>query len=769
MKQWQQNLVGRLLKVAGACGLTMIFGAGAAAEWWPMLDDFERPGRWEVKEWGDQAELTYAGRKVTQGKKALQVSFTEEGRKPDNKGIFIRRPMKGLPDQLKQVQFDLFVPPQAKNVQVAIGIESDAFYESPKQSLKPGWNKDLTFDLRQANWKTAASNWQFTQKLTPKAYIGSLFMIFYLGDTPRGSFYMDDLRSAGEVVTVRSANASLWQVKKATNPPQLTQVEWPNAAVSVYEPVEIPVGLQGTVYNPYNPDEIALNLLATGPEGQKLTVPGFLKSGKVSLSKPVADGQWAIRFAPPEAGKWQLRVQLKTAGGNQLSKVKRLTVEPAAKRGFVRVDPQHPRYFMFDNREFYYPLGKNIGWDTLDNYENYFKTMQDEGQNWARVWMAHWSFGIEWKQMGYYPGPGNYNQHNAQRLDRLMELASQYGVYIQLVSQFHGAFSTKVNPEWQNHPYNAANGGFLAKPQEFFTHPKAKELYKRRLRYMVARWGHHTHLMAWEFFNEINFADNWDQQVDYAWHKEMSRYLKDLDPYKHLVTTSYYDYFNEKTYALDTIDFTQYHAYRRRVYKTMSNVMPRVNKLDKPFFFAEFGSDSRDGEDDKDKEGVFIHAGLWAQLMQPVAGNAMPWWWNTHIAPNKLDYHFGAVARFAKDLDRRQLDLEPISQKLSYRSANDAEVLRFYGLKGERYAIGWVADALGMHFRDRREPRYFEHVTIAVDSLQDGTYTAEFWDTYKGEVASTATVRVQDGRLNSSSTQSSSFMGRSRRAAKVSL
>ena len=33
----------------------------------------------------------------------------------------------------------------------------------------------------------------------------------------------------------------------------------------------------------------------------------------------------------------------------------------------------------------------------------------------------------------------------------------------------HGAFSTVFNSEWATNPYNAANGGPLATPAEFFT------------------------------------------------------------------------------------------------------------------------------------------------------------------------------------------------------------------------------------------------------------------------------------------------------------
>ncbi len=44
--------------------------------------------------------------------------------------------------------------------------------------------------------------------------------------------------------------------------------------------------------------------------------------------------------------------------------------------------------------------------------------------------------------------------------------------------------------------------------------PSAKELFKQRLRYLVARYSAYRNLLAWELFNEIQFvgSDN-DQPI----------------------------------------------------------------------------------------------------------------------------------------------------------------------------------------------------------------------------------------------------------------
>lgn len=42
----------------------------------------------------------------------------------------------------------------------------------------------------------------------------------------------------------------------------------------------------------------------------------------------------------------------------------------------------------------------------------------------------------------------------------------------------HGQFSTKINPEWHDNPYNSINGGLCSSPDDFFINPFAKELSK---------------------------------------------------------------------------------------------------------------------------------------------------------------------------------------------------------------------------------------------------------------------------------------------------
>jgi len=710
-----------------------------------VLDSFETDQHlWEVKEWGDKVELSLSSEHASNGKRGLKIAFKGDQRVEDkSKGAFLRRPIGGFISERKGILFDLYNPISTP-VHVAIALDADEYYESAVRQLEPGWNRNLKFSLAATDFKSNSSHWENRQKIDQGLYLGSVYVILYFNDAKDGYVVLDHFRSEGQPESKERSKVSSAPI--IDQAPRLKSVMGSNQGVKQYELFERSIYFDAIYHNPYDPKQITVKASFISPTKKTYQVEGFLESGEVTLNSPVINPIWKLRFTPREAGEWTYQISIKNPAGKAQSNTYKLAVAKGDDRGFIRVDPKDRNYFSFESGDFYYPIGQNLGWDSLENYETYFAQMAENGQNWARIWMSNWSFGIEWKPMGYYRGLGNYNLNNAARLDNLFVLAERHGIYLQLVFDFHGALSSTVNPEWHNNPYNAVNGGFLETADQFFTNNQAKELYQQRLRYIVARWGYSPKLMAWEFFNEINFSDNFNPENDAKWHKEMATWLKEQDPYQHMITTSYYDYINRDTYALEAIDFTQYHMYKQRAYRLFEDLIPRLAAFKKPHFIAEFGSDSRDGEDDKDKAGIFLHAGLWTQLMQPASGNAMPWWWNSHIHPNNLYFHFRAVARFAAQFDPRGEERQRIRirQQLPGKDNNWLEIL---GLKGSEKSWYWICDSQGKRAAMRSEPLNFNKVEVELGKYAPGRYKIEFWDTYRGEISDAKMINHSNGKL----------------------
>lgn len=52
-------------------------------------------------------------------------------------------------------------------------------------------------------------------------------------------------------------------------------------------------------------------------------------------------------------------------------------------------------------------------------------------------------------------------------------------------------------------------------------------------------YAHSSSVFAWEFFNEVDITDDYTSAVQAAWVAEMADYVHEIDPYRHLVSTSF--------------------------------------------------------------------------------------------------------------------------------------------------------------------------------------------------------------------------------------
>jgi hypothetical protein len=290
--------------------------------------------------------------------------------------------------------------------------------------------------------------------------------------------------------------------------------------------------------------------------------------------------------------------------------------------GFVRRDPADKLHFRYDDGSAYIPLGFNLGWQSsgLPDMPDMLRTMGRNGVNWSRIWACNWDGKNPWWPMDDTPPSDRMWPKAFERWDQLVGAAEDAGISFQFVLFHHGEFSTRVNPNFPDNPWNKAKGGFLEKAADFFTDPEAKRRAKMWLRYAVARWGHSTSVMAWELFNEVEwvdarYEDRWKDVL--AWHKEMAEYVRSIDPYQHLVTTSSTFEFPN---LYDSVDYYQPHTYPPDVRTAISTWK---QPGDKPAFFGEFGP----GVPDKKSQRADVRDGIWSGLLSGQAGGGSFWTW----------------------------------------------------------------------------------------------------------------------------------------------
>jgi len=530
----------------------------------------------------------------------------------------------------------------------------------------------------------------------------------------------------------------------------------PSSRPEVFERVEIPVSGMPASTSPFDPEVAGLDLEVTSPSGTVLRVPGFFArefdrklEGRRELLEPRGEG-WRVRFMALEPGRHTL-VATATLAGKMAARGQAVIEVAAGKRhGLARVEPVGKRYFRLDDGAPLFLNGLCVCWHgsrgTYD-YDDWLASCQKAGINYIRVWMWHQAFGLEWDRADKL----HYRMDNAWQLDRVLAEAERRGIFVMLCLDYHGIFEVKPdywggNNFWPRHPYNATNGGPCRVQNDFFTNADARKLYEKRLRYLVARWSAFPNILAWEFFNEIDneYAYlNHDDVV--AWHRDMGRRLRAIDPCRHLISSSFTGGSQRPgLYALPEMDFSQYHSYNEpHPAQMMAQMSARFfEKYHEPFFVSEYGTDWRGWKPDTDPHFRALHQAIWSGAFSGAAGTGMTWWWeNIHSA--NLYRHWSALAAFLEGSGIGRADLRP-----AQFDKTDSPVTPF-GVAAHDEALVWLLDRAS-DWPDgamAANPPSVAGAHVTLTGLNDGPWLIQWWDTLEGKPVSTIQATAARGSL----------------------
>ncbi|MEZ4960600.1 MAG: FG-GAP-like repeat-containing protein [Saprospiraceae bacterium] len=458
-------------------------------------------------------------------------------------------------------------------------------------------------------------------------------------------------------------------------PPVINSLTPLAASVEKWGKFEVGIALTATFSNPYDYDEIAVTATFTGPSGQQKSVDGFfmqdydLVPASGSLM-PTGNGKFKVRFSPDEIGTWSFAISVTDSIGTTTSAIQNfdcVEVGSPNNHGFVRTNMSN--YLNFDDGQPYIPIGENMAWQINNpylDYKDWLESLASNGGNFMRLWHAHWGLGLEWENgNNSFQGLRNYKQTNCFYQDWLFDYCAENGIYVMLALQHHGPVSTQVNPNWDESPYNAANGGPCQNTWDFFSNGGAKADTKNRLRYIVARWGYARSILCWELFNEVVWTDDFaNRKGEVAdWHFEMAEFLKTTDPNRHLVTTSYgNDFTDENVWAHPDIDLTQTHFYINtpNLERALANGNRSfLNEFEKPTLNGEFGLGGSASLANTDPDGIHLHNSIWGSLFGGGLGSAMTWWWDSYIHPQDLYYHFSVLHSFSEEVPFLEKNMRP--------------------------------------------------------------------------------------------------------------
>jgi len=412
--------------------------------------------------------------------------------------------------------------------------------------------------------------------------------------------------------------------------------------ISQYEMIEIIFQVNAEFNDPYSSSDIKMDGLVSGPNGDKL-VPAFFEN-RADNGKSI----WKIRFTPRFTGEYKITAELISANGSDTSSEIQFNSVPSDKEGYLKLPENGSHYYLeFDSGKKFRGVGINYAWEdqpwdseTPLYFTEFFKTLNNSGANIVRKWMNPWSLPLIWTQ------PDNedlysaeekfkFNRSGIERTDLMFKEALKNGIYVILVLDYHGAIQTEPdywggNNYWEDHPDNIMNGGSAETPSDFFTDDSAKLNYKDRLRFIIARWGAFTNLATIELWNEVDNAlenEGIPESSIVEWHNEMGAYLKDINPFPHLVSTSVSHRHIPDLFAAEGIDYSHIHIYGNT--DGMAEVMDSVRVLyDKPVVIGEIGYDWRRPEVNQIEEfNDDLHNSYWNALIEPTPVYPMPWWW----------------------------------------------------------------------------------------------------------------------------------------------
>lgn len=489
------------------------------------------------------------------------------------------------------------------------------------------------------------------------------------------------------------AGAGLGQSKYLqAGPIQVGDINGP-MKVRAGESIEYRLNVLGSYDNPFDPKQIDVEAVIESEGQTVLRRPAFfaedfarkLENGKEVL-EPIGNRGWRVRVNFPTAKTYRMTIVAKDRSGTATSTPFTVEVSErlAGNNGFIRVAPDQ-KFFQYENGKPYFPIGSNVCWGGdagVFNFESWLPKYAQQGCNFFRVWLSpSWTtFGMEPKgSKAEGKGPGFLSLEAASKLDRVMELAQTHQLRVKLCFESYNVLRDKdAYPAWDDSVYNRANGGPLVAPHQFWRDPDAQRMYRNKMRYLVARYGADPNVFAWEFWNEADLTRDFPAEEAREWHREMGAYLRSIDPYKHLITTSFSNPMGMRT--IDTIpelDFIQTHAYGGPdVISQVAIQQSRKGGWNKPHYVGEIGADASGPRATDDPEGLQIHDPLWISTCMGSSGAAMPWWWDSHIEPFNLYSLFGAVARYVKDIDFPNEGFRQTTPKFAWQSPAQSVALR---------------------------------------------------------------------------------------------
>jgi len=527
--------------------------------------------------------------------------------------------------------------------------------------------------------------------------------------------------------------------------------------------------------NPTEPAEFTLDAVITGPDGERHIPCAYVQPmrtgdmGNHESAQPVGAGRFELRFRPSQPGVYRTTLRARWGDGRLVeSSLPDLHAIGPAVDTLVRIDRDDPRFFSVGGA-FWWPVGLNLH-STFDKrsqevisttltpargslvYDAILPRCAAAGIDACEIWMSNWNVALEWRaDWPGYRGLGRINQANAWRLDRILDSAWANGIRINLVINNHGQASPKADREWKDNPYNRLTGGFLEKPEELFTDPRALASQERLRRYIIARYADHPAILGWKLWSEVDLTAG-KGEVLKRWFEQATASWKTLDSYGHACTAHWSGSYTKPDPAICALPGLEYlciDAYRgvdpNGSWQSMAALLADsihnpgrgLGKWRKPILVTEYGAWNKAPILNRE---VDLRVAAWSSLVSGHGGSAMTWWWEW-IDQRELWGSYRAIRAFIAGEDLRNPAASSVF--LGAQSGTSALWCRAWSHAG--HLLGYLVDPTWA--TTGAEKSISDAVITIGKDIAAGTITLEWWDAELGSIISRHTIEHPGGTL----------------------
>ncbi len=204
------------------------------------------------------------------------------------------------------------------------------------------------------------------------------------------------------------------------------------------ETVEVTFRMEGHWQNPFDPEEVRVDAVFTGPDGAQTTVPGFfyqeyrrtVSNGRESYQR-TGEPCWKVRFAPSQTGKYTCVLKAKNGGREITAEAPALACTSAsAGHGYLRISRHNPLYFEFEDGTPFCAVAMDKALGPVFQYEQRYSRFAGAGGNFNRLFLTHSNFNIMERVVGAGrpdKGVGKLNLEYCWCVDQVLALGERLG------------------------------------------------------------------------------------------------------------------------------------------------------------------------------------------------------------------------------------------------------------------------------------------------------------------------------------------------------